>query len=262
MIDTHCHLLPAIDDGPQDVATAVAMARVAAEDGVATVMVTPHMREGDYLNERSKVLAAVEAFRAVLAKEGIALDVRPGSEVHLAPRLVERIGAGRLLTYNDKGTYLLLECPYRTRPVRLEEIVFELRVAGITPVIAHPERTRWFQEDPARYEEILRLGALGQMTASSLLGAFGRSIQALSETFVRRRMVHVLGSDAHDTEYRPPRLAQARARWAELAGDESARLATEDVPRAFLEGTPWEPPAPLPPEKPKGLFGRLFGGRE
>ncbi|MDQ7086823.1 MAG: CpsB/CapC family capsule biosynthesis tyrosine phosphatase [Acidobacteriota bacterium] len=124
--------------------------------------------------------------------------------MHLGPRLPERIAEGRLLTYGDRRRHLLLECPYRTRPVRLEETIFELKVAGVTPVLAHPERIRYFQEDLSRYEEMVRLGSLGQMTSSSLLGVFGKPIQALSEKLVRRGLVHVLGSDAHDTEYRPP----------------------------------------------------------
>ncbi|MCE5248405.1 capsular biosynthesis protein, partial [bacterium] len=134
-----------------------------------------------------------------------------------------------------------------------------LRVAGITPVLAHPERIRWFQEDLARLESAIRLGALGQMTGSSLVGDFGRTIAALAETMVRRGLVHALGSDAHDTEHRPPRLAAARARWAELAGEDSARIAVEDAPRAFLGGTPFEAAAPSPAPAPRGFLDRLLG---
>jgi protein-tyrosine phosphatase len=260
MIDTHCHILPGLDDGAPDEAAALAMARVAADDGVRTVIATPHMREGDYLNERDRVLESVEILRTALARTGLPLEVAPGSEVHLAPRLVERIEAARLLTYGDARGYLLLECPYRTRPVRLEETIFELRVAGVTPVIAHPERARFFQEDPSRYEEALRLGALGQMTSSSLLGTFGRRVQRLSEEWVERDMVHVLGSDAHDTEYRPPRLARARERWAELADEEAAERATEHWPAALLGAARIDPDPPRPPRRSRGLLGRLFGG--
>jgi protein-tyrosine phosphatase len=259
VIDTHCHILPGIDDGPEDEQTAIAMARVAVEDGVEAIVATPHMREGDYLNERPKVVEAVDAFREVLKRESIALTIHYGSEVHLGPRMAERVAEGKLLTYGDRRVYLLLECPYRTRPVRLEEAIFQLKVVGITPVLAHPERIRHFQEDPTRYEEMLRLGALGQLTSSSLLGTFGTQIQRLSEEWVRRRLVHLLGSDAHDTRYRPPRLRDARRRWAELTDETAAQQATEIWPAALLAGDPIEPPEPLPPEPPKGIFSRLFG---
>ncbi|MFN7965219.1 MAG: CpsB/CapC family capsule biosynthesis tyrosine phosphatase [Acidobacteriota bacterium] len=259
MIDTHCHILPGLDDGPETEEIAIAMARVAVEDGVEAITATPHMREGDYLNERAKVILAVDSFREVLARESIRLTIHYGSEVHLGPRMPERVAEAKLLTYGDRRNYLLLECPYRSRPMRLEETIFQLKVAGITPVLAHPERIRHFQEDPSRYEELLRMGALGQLTSSSLLGTFGVQIQRLSESWVRRRMVHVLGSDAHDTKYRPPRLRDARRRWAELTDEHSARLATEIWPSALLSGESIEPPEPLPPDPPKGIFARLFG---
>jgi protein-tyrosine phosphatase len=267
VIDTHCHLLPGLDDGAPDDAVALAMARAAVADGVTAITATPHMREGDYLNERPTVLEAVDRFRELLAREAVPLAVEPGSEVHLSARLAARLAERRILTYADRvpsegrPAYLLLECPYRTRPIRLDETVFELLLAGIVPVIAHPERIRWFQEDPERYEALVTRGVLGQMTTSSLLGTFGGRVQLLAETFVRRGLVHVLASDAHDTEYRPPRLAAARHRWAELAGEASAEAATVGIPRALVEGRPVEVAPPRPEPKPRGLWERLRGGR-
>lgn len=267
MIDTHCHLLPGLDDGAPDDAVALAMARLAVADGVSGIAATPHMREGDYLNERSRVLEAVERFRALLAREGVPLEVHPGSEVHLSARLAERVGERRILAYGDRQpedgrpAYLLLECPYRTRPIRLDETVFELMLAGIVPVLAHPERIRWFQEEPARYEQLVGRGVLGQMTTSSLLGTFGKRVQALAESLVRRGLVHLLASDAHDTQYRPPQLAAGRRRWAELAGEESAAAATSGIPRAMLEGRPVELAPPRAEARPRGIWERLLGGR-
>lgn len=267
MIDTHCHLLPDLDDGAPNDAVALAMARLAVADGVTAIVATPHMREGDYLNERPTVIEAVERFRELLAREAVPLAIEPGSEVHLSARLVERIVERRILAYGDRQpeagrpAYLLLECPYRNRPIRLEETVFELLLGGIVPVIAHPERIRWFQEDPPRYEALVARGVLGQMTTSSLLGTFGKSVQALAESFVRRGLVHLLASDAHDTEYRPPLLAEGRRRWAELAGEASAEAATAGIPRALVEGRTIEVAPPRAEPRPRSLWERLLGGR-
>jgi protein-tyrosine phosphatase len=261
VIDGHCHILPRIDDGAAEDETAIAMARVALADGVHTVIATPHMREGDYINERKAVLVALESLRGVLQRADVPLELRAGAEVHLGPGLVEGIRNGRFLTYNDRGRHLLLECPYRSRPVGLLETIFELRLAGVTPVLAHPERIQFFAEDITRYEEALRLGALGQLTSSSLMGRFGSTVQRVSEEMVRRKMVHILASDAHDPEYRPPQLAAARAKWAALAGESSARLATVTYPQALLDGAAIEPASPVSPEKPLGLWDRLRGRR-
>lgn len=258
MIDTHCHILPGLDDGAPDEETALAMVELALADGVETIIATPHMREGDYLNERKGVLEALESFRELLVRKKLPLRLEAGSEVHLAPHLSSRIANERLLTYGDHRAHLLLECPYRTRPVRLRETIFELMVAGITPVIAHPERIRHFQDDIDRYEEVVLQGALGQLTSSSLCGVFGKRIQALSESMIRRRLVHVLGSDAHDTTYRPPVLSEARKRWADIAGEESAELATSTWPRALIHGESFDAGPPVDDPKPRGFFSRLF----
>lgn len=259
MIDTHIHLLPGIDDGPPDMDVALHMARMLVEDGITAVSVTPHMREGAYMNEGPTVLKAVEQLRARLKKRKIPLQIYPGSEVHLTVRMPERIADGRLMTYADKKKHVLLECPHRNRPINLEKTIFDLNVAGVVTVLAHPERIRFFQDEPEQYEEMLRMGAIGQMTAGSLTGQFGKTIQKLSEEWVQRRMVHVLATDAHDPDYRVPIMSEARARWIELAGEESARRATESYPKALLTGRLIKLPPVLPPQKKTGFFGRLFG---
>ena len=258
MIDSHCHLLPAIDDGPPDETIALEMARVAIEDGVETVIVTPHSREGDFPHDRLKILAAVAEFREVLQQAGCPLKIEAGAEIHHTIDMVARIRNGELLTYADGRAYVLLECPYRSRPMNLDQTIFELKVAGITTVIAHPERTNYFIERPERYEEMIRMGALGSMTAASLVGTFGRKIRALSEDWVRRRLVHILASDAHDPSYRPPKLTEARRAWAALDDELHATRATIDYPQALLTGGPIDPDPPLTPEEPRGFFSRFF----
>ena len=264
MIDLHCHVLPGIDDGSGSLETSLEFCRIAVEDGVRTVVCTPHMREGFYRNPAETIRRSLEDLRREVEAAGIPLELRPGCEAHIAPELPESVAAGELMTYNDGGRYLLLELPYRQYPVRVEDLVFSLKLAGITPVLAHPERIRFFQDDLGRVETLVRMGCLGQLTSSSLTGTFGSRVRALSEEMIHRGLVHVLGSDAHDTEYRPPRLAEARRRWAELAGEEAAERATESWPRAILEGEILEPPEPTGKGRPrgkKGLLSRLLRRR-
>jgi len=244
MIDLHCHALPGIDDGSGSLEDSLAFCRIAVEDGVSTVVCTPHMREGFYLNPAETIRASVDALRREIEAAGIPLELLPGCEVHIAPGLPEAIASGQVMTYNDGGRYLLLELPYRQYPVKVEDLVFSLKLAGVTTVLAHPERIRFFQDDLGRVETLVRMGCLGQLTSSSLTGTFGSRVRDLSEEMIHRGLVHVLGSDAHDTEYRPPRLAAARDRWAEIAGPEAAEQATEGWPAAILHGESLEPPEP------------------
>lgn len=259
MIDLHTHILPGLDDGVRTEDEAVEFARVALAGGVTTVVATPHCREGFYVNERREVLEAVERLRARLRSDGVPIELLPGAEVHLCPDLVERIRDGRAPTLADNGRTLLLELSTSQYPVELERLVFELKLAGIVVVFAHPERIRFFQDDVRRYEEVVRLGAYGQITTGSLLGEFGRDVAEFSADLVRRRLVHVLASDSHDVEARPPELRGAVEAVASLAGEAYARLMTLDIPRALLDGREPDLPPPDPAPAPRrSFFGRWF----
>lgn len=258
MIDLHTHILPGIDDGAKSEDEAVEFARVAYADGIRTIVATPHCKEGFFFNEREPILGAVDALRDRLRREGIGVELLPGAEVHLAPEIPERVRDGRAPTLADNGVTLLLELSLSQYPVELENLIFQLQLAGLVVLLAHPERIRYFQDDPARYEAVVRLGALGQITSGSIEGTFGETAREFSETLLRRGLVHVVASDAHNTRGRPPTLSaavEAAARWT---GEARARAMVEDAPRALLEGlVPDLPPVDAP--RRRSFLGRLFG---
>lgn len=263
MIDIHTHILPGVDDGVESEDEAVEFARVAWEDGTRTLVATPHCKEGFYVNDRDAVLAGVDRLRARLRAERVELEVLPGAEVHLCDDLVSRIVDGRAPTLADNRKTLLLELSLSQPHTGLEDLVFRLRLAGIVIVLAHPERIRYFQEDPTRYEELVRLGVFGQITTGSILGTFGRTAAAYSEELLRKGLVHALASDAHNVRGRSPRLREAREFTARLVGEDRAEAMVTDVPRAFLEG---REPEIEPIEAPRvarksSLLSRLFRRR-
>jgi protein-tyrosine phosphatase len=260
MIDLHTHILPAVDDGVTTEDAAVEFARVAIEDGVRTIVATPHCKEGFYFNDRAGVLAGVERLRERFTAEGIDVALEPGAEVHLCPDLVERIGDGRAPTLADNGKSLLLELSLSQYPVDLENLVFQLKLAGIEVILAHPERIRFFQDDVARYEAVVRLGAVGQITTGSILGAFGRDIARFSEELLRKGLVHVIASDAHNVRGRPPRLRAAVEAAIPLVGESRALGMVTDVPAALLAGETPDLPDPAPPARPRRGWRRWFGG--
>ncbi len=261
VIDLHTHILPGVDDGVKSEDEAVAFARVAWEDGVRTIVATPHCKEGFYFNDRRAVLEALAQLRPRIARELPGMTLLPGAEVHLSPDLVERVRDGRAPTLADNGRTLLLELSLTQYPVGLEELVFQLRVGGILTVFAHPERVRYFLDDPQRYAAVLRLGAYGQITTGSILGQFGEEIQEFSEELVRKRWVHVLASDAHNVRGRPPRLGSALARVASWIGEAEARRLVTDYPAALLRGEALEEEEPQPQPRRASVWTRWFGRR-
>jgi len=243
LIDLHTHILPGVDDGVKTEDEAVEFARMAWNDGVRVIVATPHCRDGFFVIGRTEMLEAVERLRARLTREGIEMRIEPGAEVHLAPELPERIRDGRAPTLADNGRTLLLELSLSQYPVGVENILFQLKLAGIEVVFAHPERIRYFQDDPKRWEEFVRMGAYGQITTGSILGTFGADTAEFSAELLRKGLVHVIASDAHNLRGRPPVMTEARAAAAAMVGEERAECMTEQVPRALLVGEKPQLPA-------------------
>jgi protein-tyrosine phosphatase len=120
---------------------------------------------------------------------------------------------------------------------------------------------RYFQDDPTRWEEMVRMGAWGQITSGSIVGRFGSETREFSEQLLRKGQVHVLASDAHNLRGRPPMLSEALGVVSGLVGDTRARSMVEDVPRALLDGVrPEIPPLDVPSKKKRSFLGRWFGG--
>jgi len=260
MIDLHTHILPGVDDGVTSAEDAVEFARVAWNDGVRTVVATPHCRDGFFVNDLRAVTEGVQRLRQCLADAEVPLEVLPGAEVHLCPDLLQRIRDGRAPTLGANGTTLLLELSLSQYPMELENLLFELRLNGIEVVFAHPERIRYFQDDPRRYADLVRLGAWGQITTGSVLGTFGSTAARFSEQWLREGLVHILASDAHNTRGRPPVLSEAVAAIVPWVGPERAQAMVDAVPRALLEGrSPEVPPVERPTTRRTSLLGRWFG---
>ncbi len=154
MIDLPCHILPGIDDGAIDLDMALAMAKVAAEDGIRTIACTPHIYPGLYENTAPGIRVAIAALQRELYRRQIPLRLLEGADVHLEPDLAGSIRAGRVPTLAG-SRYLLLEPPHHVAPPGFEETVFKLTVAGYVPVITHPERLTWIEDHYPIFERLV-----------------------------------------------------------------------------------------------------------
>lgn len=261
MIDLHSHILPGVDDGVRTEDDAVEFARMAEADGVRTIVATPHCREGFFSNEREQVLSDVASLRERFERESVGIDLIPGAEVHLCPDLVARIKDGRAPTLGDNGKTLLLELSLSQYPVEIENVVFQLKLAGILPIFAHPERIRYFEDDIRRYESVVRLGAYGQLTTGSLLGTFGRNTLEFSRQLLRKGLIHIVASDAHNVRGRPPILSEAVRELSALVGDDLAAKMVNEFPAALLRGEPVELPEVASQSRRTPFLSRWFGRR-
>jgi len=230
MIDVHCHILPGIDDdGPPRLEDVLAMARIAAADGIEKIIATPHVKETVHPPER--ILDLVASFNGVLTQNGIPLEVLPGAEIG------SMIDASILRAYTLNGTgYVLLEFPHSHLPQNAPEIVFNAVLAGLMPIVPHPERNPSVVRRPQLVAELVETGALVQVTADSLVGGFGPEARACSIFLLEQGLVHFLATDAHSPTWRQPRLSQGVRAASRIIGDTAARRLVEDNPARVLAG--------------------------
>lgn len=258
MIDLHNHLLPGIDDGAKKVEESLEFLRLAARDGVKVVVATPHMKPGVYDNRRETILERVAMLReAARGDEAEGVTLLPGAEVYFTADVVARARAKQVMTVGDGGRYLLLELPYQQVPMQVDETIFQLKLLGITPIMAHPERVAYYLENIDRVAASVRIGALTQVTGASLTGKFGDRAREFARALLRRNLVHVLASDSHDTRYRPPILSEAVRAAADDVGEKAALRMVVDTPRAILDGREVETLEPASPMPGRGLRARL-----
>jgi protein-tyrosine phosphatase len=262
VIDLHCHMLPGIDDGAPDREVALAMARCAVADGITVTACTPHIYPGLYDNDRDGIARAIAAFQDVLDEEGIALRLVIGADTHLAPDLLGSMREGRVPTLNG-SRYLLLEPPHHSVPPRFEDSVFQLRTAGIIPVITHPERLSWIEGHYPSFERLVHGGAWMQVTSGSLTGRFGRRPKYWGERMLDEGLVHILATDSHHIDRRPPLLAEGREAAAKRVGEAESWHLVRTRPQGILDDTsaeqlPQLPARPAPAER-SPLWKRLFG---
>jgi protein-tyrosine phosphatase len=238
MIDLHAHVLPGLDDGPASLDEAVEMARVAAAAGTRAIATTTHV-DHDFAVDPADISAAREGLAGRLDEEGIELELLAGGE----------IGPARLADLDDDtlrdltlggGPYVLLECPLSVGDAGIDLMVADLQRRGFGVLLGHPERSPAFLRDPARLAALAERGALAQVTAGSLDGAFGQVVKRAATAMLEQGLVHVLASDAHDAVRRPPDLNVPDG-----LDDAQRAWMTVDAPAAIVAGRPLPPRPPL-----------------
>lgn len=228
--DIHTHILPGVDDGAQDLSQALALLKMAWENGTRAVVLTPHYR-GKYRNTPEQ-LEEVYAQLCQAAKAAFpGLQLYLGQEIAYESEAPEKMTSGEILSLKH-SRYVLLEFqPNAFRSYIMTGISETLR-HGFIPIIAHIERCEAFRKNPALVDEALEMGALTQMNAGSILGRGGFRIKCFCHKLLKEQKAHFVASDAHDTGNRPPLLRECFLQVHKKYGKEYAR-------RLFLENG-WE----------------------
>jgi protein-tyrosine phosphatase len=256
-IDLHCHVLPAIDDGPSTIGGSLALARAALAAGIATLVATPHVNLNHPENDAARIAERVGDVRAALRAERIDVDLVAGAEVALARALALDDAALAALRLGG-GPWLLLECPLGPAGAPgFVDAAREVAARGHRIVLAHPERSPAFHAEPeGTLAPLVEEGMVAQVTAGALVGRFGRKPREVAMRMLHAGLVHDVASDAHDAVGRLPSIGPELE--AAGLGAQVPWLAT-DVPAAILSGDELPPPPPFP-ERQRGGWRRLLPG--
>ncbi len=220
-VDIHCHMLPELDDGAADWDEALAMAQIALDDGVGTVVLTPHQLGNFSHNRGDAIRQQVTRFQSLLQRHAMPLNILPGADVRIEPEIVHKIRSGDVLTLADRRGYVLLELPHEVY-LPLERLLSDLKRAGLVGILSHPERNLGILNQPNIAERLVDTGCLMQVTAGSLVGTFGAPIQTMAEYMVSRGLVHFLATDAHGCQSRRPLMRRAFDRVCRMVGPQVA----------------------------------------
>jgi protein-tyrosine phosphatase len=254
MIDLHCHILPNVDDGPETIAESVEMAKEAVRQGIKTIIATPHHRNEKYENLGQTIFRQVEEFNRVLKSENLDLTVLPGQETRIFGEMVEGLGSGEVLSLNQ-GKYVLVELPPGHVPRYTGQLLFDIQLKGFVPVIVHPERNQEIIENPEVLYQLVKKGALTQVTASSVSGHFGKGIKKFSLQLIEANLTHFVASDAHNTSSRGFKMVEAYGAIEKNFGVEVVYMLRENA-ELVLQNRSVYKEAPLRVKKRKllGLF--------
>ncbi|MEQ6028423.1 tyrosine-protein phosphatase [Staphylococcus saccharolyticus] len=202
MIDIHNHILINVDDGPKSKEEMLNLLKQAKSEGVTEIIATPHHLSPAYDNDKQQVLSKVEELLSMNEVQEIGIKMYPGQEIRITDQILPGLEDGSILSLNN-SKYLLIELPSGGVPHYTERLFYELLSKGYVPIIAHPERNKSISQDLDKLYQLVKAGALSQLTTSSLLGENGKKIQKLSIQMLENNLTHFIASDAHHSEIRP-----------------------------------------------------------
>jgi protein-tyrosine phosphatase len=205
MIDLHSHILPGLDDGAPNIMASIGMAKIAVDCGIRGMAVTPHC----CADRRKDIREAILLLRDVLQESNIPLILYPGMEIKGTPNTADMLAEGQLITING-SRYPLIEFDFKSSGEMETNILRDVVQAGFVPIVAHPERYSYVQEEPELLNLWKTIGCGFQVNRGSFIGHFGEAAKQLAYEMTARGFTTVVSSDAHSDQHRIPWLKDVK----------------------------------------------------
>lgn len=234
MIDFHTHILPNIDDGARNIEETLYLIQEAQKVGFEAIIATSHYMEGYYETDVSGREIWINAIYQKLEKENLDIKLYLGNEIYLSDNIISLLEEGQASTINDTS-YVLFEMPLNVEPLNLYNVVYEMIQSKLVPILAHPERYTFVQQDPELIYDLIEKGVLMQSNYASILGYYGPKAQIIVKKLLENNMVHFLGSDVHRPNTIYPRIPQILEKLRQIVGKEKLEELTTTNPKLVLK---------------------------
>ena len=233
MIDIHTHLIPNVDDGSESIEETLRLARAAVDEGIRHTILTPHHNRYWITNEKEDVIQLTKQVADEIKQAGIPLTVSACQEIRMNDEFLDHLFSDRYLSLDGNGKYYLVEFSWQTMPPFAHEYLEKMIEAGITPVIAHPERQRPFIDNPNYLREFIDMGCISQVTATSISGGYSEEIRQTAHEMMEANLIHTIASDAHNMTTRPFNMTTALNILDEEFGQEYREYLVGNAERIF-----------------------------
>ena len=231
LYDIHTHIVFGVDDGSRSIEESIEMIKQYIDSGFSGIIATSHYDKGRYLATKDKVLNGVEKIKEELERQNIDFEIYPGNEIQIDTDTIKDINDGKVMRLNN-SRYVLCELPFLTKPNYAENLFYEMQLNGWVPIIAHAERYSYVQEDPEYLLPFIKSGCLVQMNLSSLNRPDSRDV---SYKLLERNMVHLLGTDAHQSKWRSPEVKEEIEKIKTIISEEKFELLLSTNPRKVID---------------------------
>ena len=198
--DIHSHLIPGIDDGSPDMETTIILLKKFIDLGYKKVITTPHIMSDYYKNTPHIILSGLDKVKEEIKKQNLAIEIQAAAEYNLEPEFEDLLEKNNLLTFGPNN-YLLFELSFFDEPPRLNDVIWNMRENGLSPVLAHVERYAYWHNDYDKIEEMINRGVKLQVNIGSIIGAYGPEVKNFAERLIKDRVIDFIGSDCHHEQH-------------------------------------------------------------
>ena len=255
MIDIHTHVVFGVDDGAKTIEESVTMLLEAEKAGYTDIIATPHYMEGYYEVPKKEISKKIELLNNVLSSNNIKLKIHQGNEIYFTDKITALIKDEQATSLND-SKYVLFETPMNAMPLNLLQIIYQLLEKDKIPIIAHPERYTFIQENPNEVYRLIQDGVLFQSNIGSIVGVYGKEAQKTVVQLLKNNMVHFFGSDTHRSNSIYKEVEHAIAEMKKIISEEQIRKLTYDNAQKVLNNEKFEIDEPV--EIRNNWFKKLF----